>query len=290
MRIGKVRCSKCDELKELNDDNFYKDRARKTGYKVECKECSVRIANKFIYKCTFCGEGFRSRKKHTENKFCSRKCSSEFQKTITGEDSPHYKGWERKRICPVCNKEYIEHRKGATKTCGRECANKINQKRVDIKCSNCSIVFEKRESEVYWHEERGRDLHFCSRKCKDDYYSGSNSPNWIKDRGKIKNKKHSLRFNSEMNNWRKQVYIRDDYTCQSCGAVSGQGNRVVLNAHHIKRFNDYPKLRTDINNGITLCESCHKETYCKEEQFEEEFSEVVRRKSKGDNNKQENSK
>lgn len=54
--------------------------------------------------------------------------------------------------------------------------------------------------------------------------------------------------------FRRQVYERDNYTCQKCGSNTG-GNLVV---HHIKSFKNYPELRTDPNNGITFCESCHK--------------------------------
>ena len=53
--------------------------------------------------------------------------------------------------------------------------------------------------------------------------------------------------------WRKYVLERDNYTCQECGEYF-TSNCV----HHIKSYIDYPKLRLDISNGITLCENCHK--------------------------------
>lgn len=63
--------------------------------------------------------------------------------------------------------------------------------------------------------------------------------------------------------WRKRVFSRDNFSCQICGNVGGK-----LNAHHIKRFADYPSLRFEVNNGITLCEMCHKKLH--QEQREKE--------------------
>jgi len=64
---------------------------------------------------------------------------------------------------------------------------------------------------------------------------------------------------SEYRQWREAVYERDSYTCQLCGDDKG-GN---LNAHHIKSFKDFPELRYDTNNGITLCQTCHREVHRK---------------------------
>jgi 5-methylcytosine-specific restriction endonuclease McrA len=65
--------------------------------------------------------------------------------------------------------------------------------------------------------------------------------------------KTAIRRSGKYNEWRKAVFERDDYTCQSCGQHGG-----ILNAHHIKPFSQYPNDRLDINNGITLCKECHR--------------------------------
>ncbi len=57
---------------------------------------------------------------------------------------------------------------------------------------------------------------------------------------------------SKYAHWRKQVFARDDYTCQECGIRGG-----VLHAHHIKHWSEFPKLRYCVSNGVTLCPLCH---------------------------------
>lgn len=75
--------------------------------------------------------------------------------------------------------------------------------------------------------------------------------------------------------WRSDIYTRDNFTCQMCGDSRG-GN---LEAHHIKSFSkilQYYEITTieealrceelwNLNNGITLCEECHKNTHNKKE-------------------------
>lgn len=61
------------------------------------------------------------------------------------------------------------------------------------------------------------------------------------------------RNNKEYREWRKKVFERDKYTCNNCNTIGG-----ILNAHHIKKYKNFPKLRYEVNNGITLCESCHR--------------------------------
>ena len=58
--------------------------------------------------------------------------------------------------------------------------------------------------------------------------------------------------------WRDSVFQRDNYTCQDCGARSGNGREVVLEAHHVKPYSKFPNLRFLTSNGRTLCVTCHR--------------------------------
>ena len=60
------------------------------------------------------------------------------------------------------------------------------------------------------------------------------------------------RSNLSYHKFCREVLIRDKFTCQQCLEV--ETNIVV---HHIKDFHNYPDLRFDVNNGQTLCRSCH---------------------------------
>jgi len=55
--------------------------------------------------------------------------------------------------------------------------------------------------------------------------------------------------------WRTEVFQRDSFTCQKCKGKAG-GN---LAAHHIEGYANNPELRTELSNGVTLCEDCHKD-------------------------------
>ena len=94
---------------------------------------------------------------------------------------------------------------------------------------------------------------------------GKNSNNY---RGGITPLYNLLRNSLKSKQWTKDVFTRDNFTCQKCGDNSG-GN---LEAHHEKPFSvilhennitTYEEAMNcielwDINNGITLCKECHK--------------------------------
>ncbi len=55
--------------------------------------------------------------------------------------------------------------------------------------------------------------------------------------------------------WRKAVFERDNFTCQSCGVKGAH-----MHADHIKSWADHPECRYDVANGRALCVPCHHKT------------------------------
>lgn len=80
-------------------------------------------------------------------------------------------------------------------------------------------------------------------------YRGSRHHNW---KGGITPINERIRHSIPYKEWRTAVFARDDYTCQLCKDHGG-----TLHADHIKPFAYFPYLRFDVNNGRTLCVSCH---------------------------------
>lgn len=159
---------------------------------------------------------------------------------------------------------------------------------MEKKCLKCGRIFLKQQnySKVYW-----KNRQFCSRACASSYTknrlgkkgiklkftpeglasrklhaSGSNNNFWRGGKSKLKRQIYNL---YEYRQWRSGVFRRDDYTCQNCNNRGGK-----LEAHHITAFSviiNHYDLKTveeakncselwDINNGLTLCVSCHKKT------------------------------
>lgn len=85
---------------------------------------------------------------------------------------------------------------------------------------------------------------------KKKVHYGEKHPMWISDRSEVKH-----RPRSEQTWWRKEIFERDNYTCQMCYQKGGR-----LQADHIKPYSQFPDERWLLTNGRTLCESCHKKT------------------------------
>ena len=83
---------------------------------------------------------------------------------------------------------------------------------------------------------------------------GPSHPNWSESR----NDQERRRKSKKQVKWVADVRKRDNHTCQGCGTCEG-----AMNAHHLVHFRKHESKRLDISNGITLCNSCHKELHKK---------------------------
>ena len=89
---------------------------------------------------------------------------------------------------------------------------------------------------------------------------GSAHPFW---KGGITPINRAIRTSTEYKLWRQTVLERDKYKCVWCGVKQGWRRgvgQIVLHADHIKPFSLFPELRFAIDNGRTLCASCHRKT------------------------------
>jgi hypothetical protein len=89
----------------------------------------------------------------------------------------------------------------------------------------------------------------CYQKC-----NGSEHWNWkpeISNHDRLN--KRGIVKNPLYEEWRKNVYLRDDYTCQ---ITMKRGVDIV--AHHLDGWNMFPEKRYIIENGVTLSSEIHK--------------------------------
>jgi len=103
-----------------------------------------------------------------------------------------------------------------------------------------------------------------------DFLRGENSPCWIKDRTKIR-QYWTERNNPEYKQWVKKIKKRDNNICR-INNKDCSGHKIV---HHILSWSEYPDLRYNINNGITLCHFHHPKKRVDEKRLIPTFQELV---------------
>lgn len=171
-------------------------------------------------------------------------------------------------ICPKCNINLIK--KSDAKSCWdchkefRKANKPINYKGALVcecgnkkawhakKCRNCGVIGLANCKVCYgklsvYKNSNQYNTGICQKCYKGELSKRWNSELTITERELYRTKQ------PEYHEWRGQVFLRDNFSCQSCGDNKG-GN---LNAHHIENYSNNKEKRFDINNGITLCGDCH---------------------------------
>lgn len=156
--------------------------------------------------------------------------------------------------CPICanEKRSLVQAKAtieeAIKICNRKnytiITNNINNcdDKIDYICNkHCEYGIQ--QTSLFGLRHYNKNCRLCKMPRQENHWHWNNG---------ISTEREIIMSNYKYQNWRNDVFKRDNYTCQCCGK-----HGVKLNAHHLYNFSDYPELRLNIDNGITLCENCH---------------------------------
>jgi len=247
----------------------------------ECSYC-----HKDIYKTPFELNGRGSKRF-----FCNKNCRNLFQK---GSNHSQYKSV--KVICTQCGKDiYLQPhriRKAKQFFCDRKCKGqymagyKIGIRDINYK-HNFNIVCEFCGQDCYQKPSQINNFnhHFCCQSCYSAWNISENHSRWIKDRSQLLSSiRQTVVTFGWYYKWVKGVYKRDRHQCKLC-----YRRNCKVNAHHIVTFVDIiatlssqeidllisnkviPNILIDMDNGITLCEKCHRGIKGNENEYKEFF-------------------
>lgn len=189
---------------------------------------------------------------------------------------------EQVKTCKTCGKEFYKKQTtsrsdwiNVVKFCSRSCINKgrqspfkgmVNRWSEEFKRSLSRRNLGRTSNTGRTHIKKGQHLSPSTEFGKKEpwnkgkenpYFKGENNPKW---KGGITPEHKRIRSSKEYKEIRMKCFKRDSYTCQNCGRRRVPGDRVILNAHHIKPFSTHISLRTELDNLITLCNECHRKT------------------------------
>lgn len=121
-------------------------------------------------------------------------------------------------------------------------------------------------------KRKGRKWNESQRLKIPESLRGEKNWKWILDRTKLKRYLGSKeRGSPAYHYWRKQVWTRDNWKCK----IENESCNGRIEAHHILSWKDYPELRYNINNGITLCHAHHPRKRAEEKRLSPYFMELV---------------
>lgn len=175
----------------------------------------------------------------------------------------------KKKRCEVCGKLFTPKR-ASRRFCSHKCRGKAKELGLFTRknehpivtriCPHCKTEFKCRDYSVQ---------KYCSRRCFDLAHSknmaGENNPSYING-----NSLNSPTFRgSGWNIIRQDIYERDNFICQICGAkcisranVTPETTWKIIQCHHIRLYNSGTD--NNSNNLITLCLRCHRTLHIKQ--------------------------
>lgn len=180
-------------------------------------------------------------------------------------------GEKKVYICEVCKKQFSDYACNKRKMCSRKC--KIKYMSLVMKGHEVSEITRKKIGDKNKGQKRGKIKdtskygHPAWNKGLKGIILGEKNGNW---KGGISKNVHSTK-EPKYKEWRTKVFTRDDWKCK----LKNKKCKGQLQAHHIKRWAEYPELRYEVNNGIALCQAHHPRKRAKEKRLENKFKNLV---------------
>lgn len=100
---------------------------------------------------------------------------------------------------------------------------------------------------------------------------GEKNWRWISDRTEVVGRHNRSLHDPDYKRWRMGVYMRDNFKCR----IPSQECKGRIEAHHILTWKDFPDLRYEVNNGITLCHAHHPRRRAEEKRLVTQFQSLV---------------
>jgi len=188
--------------------------------------------------CSSCQKEFTKIKSSKDDGLCG-KCRSS-KNYLANVDS-----YRKTKTCPICGKTILKN---------------------SNYCGSCSQYGEKNRMYKDGSKASTRVCSKCGSKISTGSIKGLCRTCYFIERKENCNRIYSL---DQYKIWRTSVFEKFNYTCCMCGKHG------YMNAHHIYPKRDFPEKVFDINNGITLCSSCHEKTYGKEYEYIDYFTKII---------------
>lgn len=207
-------------------------------------------------KCKNCGKQYLVKPyRATTTHYCSKEC----QKIAKAAS-------RQNRICLTCTKEFsIENWKIKSSYKGNYCCANCYHNRspqVEVECP-CGKRFSAYKSRTQYYQ-----VLYCNRKCYMEHgYKGRLTDEDI-EINEYERFCRSMRSTANYLKWIKSCLNRDNNECKLCKSINN------LTVHHVYTLHDFVKIYGldkesiekdpkwfNINNGETLCRSCHFKTH-----------------------------
>jgi len=207
-------------------------------------EDGKRTIIKSLVRCDDCGKERIIRKGSAKRgvgvSFCASCCTK-------GEKSYNYgKHYSLER----CKKISEAQKGGKGNNYGKKASEETRKKMSEARSGEKNAMFGRYGKDAGFYGKHHTKEHLEKIRLS---HLGNKNPMWRDDLTQQERENNKNRnYNPKTLEWRNKVFKRDDYIDQITGRKGGE-----LVAHHLYNYANYPELRFDMNNGITISKDLH---------------------------------